>query len=365
MTRQVKRFLYGLTFGSLLSIVLLVAFNADAVTHTLMDTDSVQTATNKTFTSPILTTPSIINPTITGGGSCASCALTSPTISGTVTDTGSYSNLTTTGILTVGSGANVVTTVGGLLKATMLDSGAWAIPGPIGGTTPNTGKFTTVESTIATGNPPFIAASTTQVTNLNASLLIGGTWAIPGTIGSTTPNTIVGTTVSSSTRVLTPGSGTGITVNNAGEFNRQVYKVTITSSQFISNAVTHDVTWVTVPAKTRIIGIVADLTQTFACAAVCTTSTLSATVGKTAGGNQYLVSFDMDAATARFGLADADLGTSINRASAIQGGDLPSWTGATTLNLRMTSGTGNLGNGSVTNLSQGSITLYLIAEIYP
>lgn len=44
-------------------------------------------------------------------------------------------------------------------------------------------------STIATGTAPLVVASTTQVTNLNSSLLEGGTWEIPGTIGSTTPNT--------------------------------------------------------------------------------------------------------------------------------------------------------------------------------
>jgi hypothetical protein len=43
----------------------------------------------------------------------------------------------------------------------------------IGATTATTGRFTTVQSTVATGTAPFIVASTTAVTNLNADLLDG------------------------------------------------------------------------------------------------------------------------------------------------------------------------------------------------
>lgn len=45
-----------------------------------------------------------------------------------------------------------------------------------------------ITSTLATGTAPFVVASTTKVTNLNADKLDGGDWAAPGaTIGSTTP----------------------------------------------------------------------------------------------------------------------------------------------------------------------------------
>lgn len=42
-------------------------------------------------------------------------------------------------------------------------------------------------STVATGTPPFVVSSITPVANLNASLLLGGTWAAPQALGSTTP----------------------------------------------------------------------------------------------------------------------------------------------------------------------------------
>lgn len=47
-----------------------------------------------------------------------------------------------------------------------------------------TGQIT---STLVTGTAPLVVASTTQVANLNASFLVGGTWAAPGAIGTTTP----------------------------------------------------------------------------------------------------------------------------------------------------------------------------------
>lgn len=44
-------------------------------------------------------------------------------------------------------------------------------------------------SSIVTGTPPMVITSTTQVPNLNASLLEGCTWESPCPIGGTTPNT--------------------------------------------------------------------------------------------------------------------------------------------------------------------------------
>jgi len=104
-------------------------------------------------------------------------------------------------------------------------------PGPIGSGAPSTGAFTTISatgqitSTLATGTAPFSIASTTVVPNLNVSQLLGGTWAVPGTIGSTTPNTGAFTTLTASQAVtLSPANanvvlsptGTGVvTINPA------------------------------------------------------------------------------------------------------------------------------------------------------
>lgn len=84
---------------------------------------------------------------------------------------------------------------------------AGPLNGSVGVTTPSTGKFTTVESTITTGTAPLVVASTTNVANLNASSLGGATFAAPGSIGSGTAATGAFTTLSASSTV----SGTGIT----------------------------------------------------------------------------------------------------------------------------------------------------------
>ena len=75
------------------------------------------------------------------------------------------------------------------------------------GFTSTTGSFSgQITSTVLTGTAPFVIASTTAVPNLNASLLLGCTWAIPCPIGSTTPNTGVFTTLQANTSLTLNGS---------------------------------------------------------------------------------------------------------------------------------------------------------------
>jgi hypothetical protein len=62
-------------------------------------------------------------------------------------------------------------------------------------------------STLAIGTAPFVITSTTQVSNLNVSLLEGKTWEAPGTIGSTTPNSGVFTDlITTATTTFTNGN---------------------------------------------------------------------------------------------------------------------------------------------------------------
>ncbi len=75
-----------------------------------------------------------------------------------------------------------------------------------------------ITSSVSTGTAPFSVASTTVVPNLNVSQLLGGTWAIPGSIGATTRNqgafTNVGIGNSSPTSMLDIESTNGVG-NNA------------------------------------------------------------------------------------------------------------------------------------------------------
>lgn len=178
---------------------------------------------------------------------------------------------------------------------------------------------------------------------------------------------IVGTTQLRLTApALTAGSGTGITVDDAGSLRQEVYKVTIGTTALICAAVTCDVTVATLPAKAFVTHTMVAVTTAFTCAATCTTSTLSATLGKTAGGNEYLLSFDADAAIAQFGTTAAQLGASLTGATVpTELGDLASWTATTAVVMRFTSGTGNIGTGAATNLGVGSMTFYITAVVMP
>ncbi len=166
---------------------------------------------------------------------------------------------------------------------------------------------------------------------------------------------------------MTPGGGAGIVVNDPGSSRLQTLVITFGVNAFTAAAVTQDITIATLPKRFKLLSVVADVTTAFTCASVCTTSTLSMTVGKTAGGNEYLASFDLDAAAATFGLATATVGATLQTAAnvPVQGGDIPSWTAATTLQARFTSGTGNIGTGTATNLGVGSVTFYVTGIANP
>ena len=90
----------------------------------------------------------------------------------------------------------------------------------------------TLNSSVATGTSPLTVASTTVVSNLNASLLGGATFASPGAIGGTTASTGAFTTLTASTAstsvpltVTLTGTGNG----NAGTF----YEASLAVSNYV------------------------------------------------------------------------------------------------------------------------------------
>lgn len=96
---------------------------------------------------------------------------------------------------------------GGTINGSWLGSPSFSgTPTFAAGFLATTGSFSgQITNTVATGTPPFVIASTTAVPNLNASLLLGCTWAVPCTIGSTTPNTGAFTTLSAATSFTLAG----------------------------------------------------------------------------------------------------------------------------------------------------------------
>lgn len=117
------------------------------------------------------------------------------------------------------SGPNVLNG-GGTITGTYLGSPTFSgIPNFAGGIAVTTitisGQLT---STVTTGTAPFVVASTTKVTNLNADLLDGCDWAIPCALGTTTPNTGAFTTLSESAGLTLNGAVSGTQVQgNSGK----------------------------------------------------------------------------------------------------------------------------------------------------
>jgi len=160
----------------------------------------------------------------------------------------------------------------------------------------------------------------------------------------------------------TDPSGTGITATyGGGRSNHFCLKVTVDKSNFVTNGNNHDVTLWTVPAKTRVLRVVADITAGFTDGAGPITS-MVLTVGKSAGGNTYLVgAAPIDAmATGTHGLVLADGGTDLDDAY----GDVPSWSGTTAISARFAADS-PVATVGVTNLTAGSATFYIDCELYP
>src|SRR5581483_9480743 len=95
-------------------------------------------------------------------------------------------------------------TLGGTLAGTFTGSPIFAgTPNFSAGFTSTTGTFSgQITSTLPTGTPPFVIASTTEVPNLNVAQLEGCTWEVPCALGSTTPNTVAATSVTASSLKL-------------------------------------------------------------------------------------------------------------------------------------------------------------------
>lgn len=233
------------------------------------------------------------------------------------------------------------------------------------GTVPLTAAWTTAYPLLVpngTAGAPSVAAAS----DTNTGIYFNGSDILYLTSGGTVSLQIYGAstfiewlTITNQAKItaqnITAGSGTGLTVNATGHVNRQVYKVTVDYTGF-SAADTHAHHVIaTLPAKTRIVSIIADTTVKYLGGAV---SAATLEVGKTTDtGVEYILPHDVFTAVVNKGLADADLGNSINRANAVYGGDLPSWTAATdiTATIRTT-------NANTSALTQGSTTFYIVAE---
>jgi hypothetical protein len=84
---------------------------------------------------------------------------------------------------------------------------------------------------------------------------------------------------------------------------------------------------------------------------------VTARVGTEDDDDVYILSHDVWSAAATKGLDDADLGAGLARASAVQGGHIPSWTAAKELRVQL----GSTG-APLDQLTQGTITVIVTVE---
>lgn len=152
----------------------------------------------------------------------------------------------------------------------------------------------------------------------------------------------------------TAGSGTGFSLVKQGVLRLWVDKITVARTALTAAATTQDVTVWTVPAKTRMINLIVDGTAAFDDGAG-PISALTITCGKTAGGNEYLLSGSLFTVNT-LGDATGEVGASLTSYF----GDIPSWSGTTAVTCRFTSTGGNL-----STLTTGSATFYLEMSTYP
>lgn len=154
---------------------------------------------------------------------------------------------------------------------------------------------------------------------------------------------------------------TGVTQNFIGLATRSIWKLTIDKSTWTAAALIQEIQIATLPAHTRIVGAYCDTTIAYAGLA----GTIQLTISGSGFDGSIIATHDVKSAPVTKGLLDADMGTGLTRAARIQDALLISWTGVSQPQVRLTSGTGNIGTGTVTNLSTGSTTIYLITETLP
>ena len=146
---------------------------------------------------------------------------------------------------------------------------------------------------------------------------------------------------------------TTVTKGAQGELNIGRTKLTIPYTSVQTAGLTNTIQVLTFIPKTRIKSLVMDPSTVFA----GTAGAVTAKIGSTSGGDEYMLSATVSAGGAVKGLADGDLGTLLVRANVVQGGYVPSWAGAGGLYVTFTSASGNL-----SGLTAGALDIYLELE---
>jgi hypothetical protein len=135
-----------------------------------------------------------------------------------------------------------------------------------------------------------------------------------------------------------------------------IQKYTIPYTYLVDAARSANFTFLNIEAGGKVVSVYANITQGFVLGAV----DIYFSVGYTAGLNQFLDTKYINGFTGPIGQADADLGSALLRAQAVQAGYINlSATTNVTARFNLLGAAGNLGTGTVTNLTAGNVIVYV------
>ena len=135
-----------------------------------------------------------------------------------------------------------------------------------------------------------------------------------------------------------------------------IQKYTIPYTYLVDAARSANFTFLDIEAGGKVVSVYANITQGFVLGAV----DIYFSVGYTGAMNQFLEAKYINGFTGPIGEADADLGSALLRAQAVQAGYINlSATTSVTARFNLSGAAGNLGTGTVTNLTAGNVIVYV------
>ncbi len=147
----------------------------------------------------------------------------------------------------------------------------------------------------------------------------------------------------------------GVNVVNSGLVSEVTHSITIPYTAFQTGSTSKMLTLWSTPPRTKITGVIADVTAAFG----GTAGTLNMVVGDNVNAtNEFLLTFDVKSAPITRGLINADLGAALNSATIpTLDGYCQGWVGGDQVTVTLSSSSGNL-----SGLTVGSVTIYLTCK---
>lgn len=153
---------------------------------------------------------------------------------------------------------------------------------------------------------------------------------------------------------------TGVTVQELGQPGGAWARVTIDRTAWKTNGLTQSLQIFKPAARFKLKSVYASVVT----AVTGVTGPLTLKIGITNGGDELLVSTDVGTIK-QIGTDTSHLGSLLTGSTNAQGGVVIDWTNESAIYATLTSASGNLGNGTVTNLTTGSIDLILEMDRIP